>query len=65
MLFEGTTPGREQPAKGDTPASLVSNPLAFRLAQAFNQISNKNLRANILQLAETLSASSTPDKARG
>jgi transcriptional regulator with XRE-family HTH domain len=64
MLFEGTSSGREQPANGDTPASLVSNPLAFRLAQAFSQISNKSLRATILQLAETLSAASTPEKAR-
>lgn len=65
MLFEGTTPGREQPAKGgDTPASLVSNPLAFRLAQAYNKITNKTLRATILQLTESLSAVSTPEKAR-
>jgi transcriptional regulator with XRE-family HTH domain len=63
MLFEGTSPGRVPP-KGDTPASLVSNPLAFRLAQAFNQISNKTLRATILQLAETLSATSAPEKGR-
>ena len=64
MLFEGTSPAREQPTKGDAPAALVSNPLAFRLAQAFSQIPNKTLRATILQLAETLSAAGTPEKAR-
>lgn len=67
MLFEGTTPGREQPAaKGGetTPASLVSNPLAFRLAQAYSKISNKTLRATILQLTETLSTATAPERGR-
>jgi transcriptional regulator with XRE-family HTH domain len=64
MLFEGTSPGSAPPPKGDTPASLVSNPLAFRLAQAYSKISNKTLRATILQLTETLGTVSAAEKRR-
>jgi transcriptional regulator with XRE-family HTH domain len=63
MLFEGTSTEQQTPGPNDAPASLVANPLAFRLAQAFSQISNKQLRATILQLTETLSALG-PEKAR-
>jgi hypothetical protein len=42
----------------------VSNPLAFRLAQAYSKISNKTLRATILQLTESLGSVNAAEKRR-
>lgn len=55
-LFEGSTNRTGQPPEACGSAALVSNPQAFRLAQAFSRISNKALRASVLQLAESLNA---------
>jgi transcriptional regulator with XRE-family HTH domain len=55
-LFDGTDdPTAGQPAR--TPASLLTDPHALRLVQAFSALESKGLRVSLVELAELLAAS--------
>jgi transcriptional regulator with XRE-family HTH domain len=62
-LLQGlNTPGRK-PVQGDDPFVLLSNGAAVRLAQAFSQISDRQIRNALVSLAEGIVAGrKRPDK---
>jgi transcriptional regulator with XRE-family HTH domain len=62
-LLQGLNTPSRKPVQGDDPFVLLSNGAAVRLAQAFSQISDRQIRNALVSLAEGIAAGRRrPDK---
>lgn len=61
-LFDGVTSGSDASPGKKSPAELIAEPHAFRLAAAFADIANVELRLSIIQLVEQIARDHKPGR---
>ena len=63
-FFEGADYNNDHDSDVESPLSLIAEPQALRLVQAFSGINNTHLRRSLVELVERIAASG-PSAARG